>query len=145
MWNRTLCPIEADIDVVNYMFLFLRRQGESRDLRSIWEHLPHPERLPQDNVEPAAVSFFFCCFFFLKCHFNIDLYMWITVRAVIQGCECHFLKISPPDFNLKNVFLNFFSLWILFAHVVYFKTTISFSGFICSSRSHSHPWLYIRL
>lgn len=46
-----------DSEVMTSPCLFPRCQGESRDLWSIWKHLPHPERLPQDDVEPAAYCF----------------------------------------------------------------------------------------
>ncbi len=124
--------------------LILRCEGESGDLWSVWKHLPHPERLPQDDVEPAAPSFtslFTPPFFFFKftwsviCH--VDLYKWTAVRAV-QGCESSFFSSFVPlvfqIFFLKNrIFTGFllpcsdYKWW----YILHTDLSIILESFIC--------------
>lgn len=103
--------------VVNNLVLlvFKRCQGESRDLRSIWKHLPHPERLPQNNVEPLAPSFIISPT--LSLFTQIFIYVDIQVDCC-KGCESSFFSFWP----CVCVYTYFFSLAMFWSQVVVYFT-----------------------
>lgn len=92
-----------------------RCKGESRDLRSIWKHLPHPERLPQDHVEPAAPSPHLFLHFFFSNSYGSGIYMRTSTSGLLEGLLhrdviLFFFFHFPPVFQIfwKTFFISFF-------------------------------------
>lgn len=116
--------------VVNNLVLlvFKRCQGESRDLRSIWKHLPHPERLPQNNVEPLAPSFIISPT--LSLFTQIFIYVDIQVDCC-KGCESSFFSFWPCVCVCIYIFFFFGHVLITSGGIFYTQTSISMEPFLC--------------